>query len=70
MDLFEICQLLKPYKLTEDERKSRRKHPVFAYEMPKPIAYLHKDLDTPYCHHENLNGIGYPRDLKGGKVPN
>jgi putative two-component system response regulator len=61
--------LLKPDKLTEEEWEIMRKHPVFAYEMLSPIAYLRPALDIPYCHHEKWDGTGYPRGLKGEEIP-
>ncbi len=61
--------LLKPDKLTEEEWVIMRKHPEFAYEMLKPIAYLREALDIPYCHHEKWDGSGYPRGLKGEQIP-
>jgi putative nucleotidyltransferase with HDIG domain len=61
--------LLKPDKLTDEERDLMRRHPDFAYEMLKPIAYLEPALDIPYCHHEKWDGTGYPRGLKGEEIP-
>jgi PAS domain S-box-containing protein len=61
--------LLKPGKLTEEEWEHMRKHPVYAYELLKPISYLKPALDIPYCHHEKLDGSGYPRGLKGEEIP-
>ena len=46
-----------------------RKHPEYAHEMLAPIAYLRPALDIPYCHHENWDGTGYPRALKGEAIP-
>ncbi len=57
--------LLKPGPLTDEEWIIMRRHPVFAYEWLKPIAYLQHALDIPYCHHEKWDGSGYPRQLKG-----
>ena len=37
--------------------------------MLSPIAYLRPALDIPYCHHERRDGSGYPRGLKGEKIP-
>jgi PAS domain S-box-containing protein/putative nucleotidyltransferase with HDIG domain len=61
--------LLKPDKLTDDEWVLMRKHPAYAYELLKPIEYLHDALDIPYCHHEKWDGSGYPRGLKGEEIP-
>ncbi len=61
--------LLKPSKLTLKEWDTMRKHPVYAYEMLRPIAYLRPALDIPYCHHEKWDGTGYPRGLKGEQIP-
>jgi PAS domain S-box-containing protein/putative nucleotidyltransferase with HDIG domain len=55
--------------LTDEEREIMREHPVYAYEMLSPIAYLRQALDIPYCHHERWNGTGYPRGLKGENIP-
>jgi putative nucleotidyltransferase with HDIG domain len=61
--------LLKPDKLTDEEWVAMRMHPVYAYEMLSPIAYLGPALDIPYCHHEKWDGTGYPRGLKGEQIP-
>jgi putative nucleotidyltransferase with HDIG domain len=61
--------LLKTEKLTPEEWEIMRRHPQFAYEMLKPIYYLRRSLDIPYCHHEKWDGSGYPRRLKGEEIP-
>jgi len=61
--------LLKPGDLTPEERALIQKHPVYAYEMLRPIKFLHPALDIPYCHHEKWDGSGYPRGLKGEEIP-
>jgi putative nucleotidyltransferase with HDIG domain len=61
--------LLKQGGLNEVELTIMRKHPVFAYEMLKPVYYLRDSLDIPYCHHEKWDGSGYPRGLAGENIP-
>ncbi|MEK6752778.1 MAG: HD domain-containing phosphohydrolase [Chloroflexota bacterium] len=55
--------------LTERETAIMRQHPLSAYKMLYPIAYLRPALDIPYCHHEKWDGSGYPRGLKGEDIP-
>ena len=45
------------------------KHPLHAFDILMPIAYLRPALDIPYCHHEKWDGSGYPRGLKGEQIP-
>jgi putative nucleotidyltransferase with HDIG domain len=61
--------LRKPGPLTESEWVTVRQHPVFAYEMLRPIAHLQPVAEMPYCHHEKWDGSGYPRKLKGDEIP-
>ena len=61
--------LLKPGPLTEDEWKIMRMHPVFAAQLLSPIEYLRPAVDIPFCHHEQWDGSGYPRGLKGQQIP-
>ena len=61
--------LLKPGKLTDDERLLIQQHPLYAYEMLNPIDFLLPAIDIPYCHHEKWDGTGYPRGLSGEDIP-
>ena len=61
--------LLKPGELTLTERKFMELHPIFAYDMLKPIDFLHPAIDIPYCHHEKWDGSGYPQNLRGEDIP-
>jgi HD-GYP domain-containing protein (c-di-GMP phosphodiesterase class II) len=61
--------LLKPEALTAAEWEIMKKHPVYAFELLAPIAYLGPAVDIPYCHHEKWDGTGYPRGLKGEQIP-
>jgi response regulator RpfG family c-di-GMP phosphodiesterase len=61
--------LLKPDTLADDEWIIMHMHPTYAFQMLKPIAYLERALDIPYCHHEKWDGTGYPRGLLGEEIP-
>ena len=61
--------LLKPDKLTDDERALIQKHPQYAFDMLRRIEFLLPAIDIPYCHHEKWDGTGYPRGLKGEEIP-
>jgi len=59
--------LLKPGKLNPEERKiiERIVHDFGLYEMPQ----LDLLRNIVLCHHEYLDGSGYPRGLKDDKIP-
>jgi len=61
--------LHKPGSLDDAEWEQMRRHPEFAYEMLSPIDYLRPALAIPYCHHEKMDGSGYPRRLQGEEIP-
>jgi PAS domain S-box-containing protein len=61
--------LRKQGPLDEHEWEIMRMHPVYAYQLLSPIAYLKDSLDIPYCHHERYDGSGYPRHLAGDQIP-
>jgi len=60
--------LLKPAKLTPEETSIMRQHCVRGYEMVHKIPFLLDAADLVYCHHENFDGSGYPRGLKGEEI--
>jgi putative nucleotidyltransferase with HDIG domain len=61
--------LLKPDKLTDEERRLIELHPVFAHDLLSPISYLRPALPIPHCHHEKWDGTGYPQGLRGEAIP-
>lgn len=60
--------LHKESSLTPKEFEVMKMHPIYSYEIIKPIlgediAYIAK------CHHEKLDGSGCPLHLKGDAIP-
>lgn len=58
----------KESSLTPKEFEVMKMHPIYSYEIIKPI--LGKDIAyIAKCHHEKLDGSGYPLHLKGDAIP-
>jgi HD-GYP domain-containing protein (c-di-GMP phosphodiesterase class II) len=56
-------------KLTEDEWKQMRLHPVYGYELLKDHGvFTDLALDVTRHHHEKMRGGGYPDDLNSKKI--
>lgn len=68
--------LLKPGRYTDEEREVMRQHcqlgrealELAEYELNRPAALLDLAKDMAYAHHENWDGTGYPRGLKGNEI--
>ena len=61
--------LHKKTPLTKKEWGAMQAHPRYAFDLLYPITYLRPSLDIAYCHHERWDGTGYPRGLRGDKIP-
>lgn len=61
--------LLKPAGLTQDEWLEMRQHPEEGYQLLRRIGFLEEAAEIVYAHHEHFDGTGYPRGLKGEKIP-
>ena len=63
--------LLKPGRLTQDESREMRLHPVIGYEILKdsPSGYLRMGALIALGHHEKFDGSGYPHGLVGDHIP-
>lgn len=61
--------LLKPGKLTDEEWKIMKTHPVIAHKILSPIAFLRPAIDIPYGHHEKWDGTGYPHGFREDEIP-
>jgi len=61
--------LQKPGRLTPEETDLIRQHPVIGKRILENVQGLEAYLGIVELHHENWNGTGYPRGLKGEETP-
>jgi len=61
--------LWKPAKLNEEEWKTMRLHPEYGYEFLSKVEFLKGAAEIVYSHHEKFDGTGYPRRLRGDRIP-
>ena len=67
-----VCDavLNKADPLTDEEWELIRQHPVIGHDILKPVQFLTADhLQIVRCHHERIDGKGYPDALSGDAVP-
>jgi putative nucleotidyltransferase with HDIG domain len=61
--------LLKPGRLSEEEWAVMRNHPEVGARMLREIEFLRGPTEIVLSHHERYDGEGYPRKLKGDRIP-
>ena len=61
--------LLKRGPLTSDEFAQMKKHPDIGDSLCAPLQSLRNVRPIIRCHHERLDGSGYPQALRGDEVP-
>lgn len=61
--------LRKKEKLTDEEYKEMKKHPVVGSEIVGNIKQLKDMIPGMRYHHERADGKGYPEGLKGVQIP-
>lgn len=58
----------KPDKLTNDEFREIKKHPVYSEQILANIRVFARLAPVAGGHHERLDGKGYPNGLKGDEI--
>ena len=61
--------LLKPGPLTAEEAQLMRQHPEIGDSLCAPLQSLRRVRPIILCHHERVDGSGYPGGLRGDEVP-
>jgi putative two-component system response regulator len=61
--------LLKPGRLSGDEREIVKKHPVVGERICAPMKIFRPVLPIIRHHHERYDGSGYPDHLHGAEIP-
>jgi putative two-component system response regulator len=57
-------------KLTPEERRAVTTHPLRGAEVLEPLTAFYPSLGKGVAaHHERWDGSGYPRNLKGRRIP-
>jgi HD-GYP domain-containing protein (c-di-GMP phosphodiesterase class II) len=59
-----------PAKLSPEDRRAVMTHPQRGAEVLAPLSVFYPDLGKGVAaHHERWDGTGYPRGLKGKRIP-
>jgi HD-GYP domain-containing protein (c-di-GMP phosphodiesterase class II) len=61
--------LRKPARLTAQETGVMQAHVRYGVEIVGKFGWLSDALDVVRCHHERVDGTGYPAGLKAGEIP-
>jgi len=61
--------LLKPGALTDEEFAEIQEHPLIGATILESIPSLSDIVSVVLCHHERMDGKGYPNGLKGESIP-
>ncbi|MFN0100667.1 MAG: HD-GYP domain-containing protein [Bryobacteraceae bacterium] len=61
--------LRKHERLTKEEFDLMKQHPTIGRKVLEQVVQFEKYLDAVELHHENLDGTGYPRGLRGEQIP-
>ena len=71
-DIGKICVdltiLHKPGQLNSNEFEQIKQHPILGEQICSPLKALHDAGIIVRCHHEKLDGSGYPDGLSGDQI--
>jgi putative two-component system response regulator len=61
--------LKKPAKLDSDEWDIMKRHPEYGVRILGDNPFYKIAREIAFCHHENMDGTGYPSGLQGDAIP-
>jgi putative nucleotidyltransferase with HDIG domain len=61
--------LLKPGRLTDEEFRIIKEHPVIGANIVERLGLWDREKNIIRCHHERMDGKGYPDGLTGAQIP-
>lgn len=57
------------YKLSKEEKKDKKSHAIIGYRILNAVDITNELAEAVLHHHENWDGSGYPKGLKGNDIP-
>lgn len=61
--------LNKKDRYTLEEYDIMKDHPLIGYNIINDVGFLERTKEIILCHHERIDGQGYPRGLKENQIP-
>lgn len=61
--------LNKKDRYTLEEYDIMKDHPLIGYNIINDVGFLEMTKEIILCHHERIDGQGYPRGLKADEIP-
>ncbi len=61
--------LFYPGRLSSEYYEEMKKHPVIGKELLDSVSLFRDLSNIAYMHHERIDGLGYPRGLRGREIP-
>lgn len=58
-----------PFALSDEELDSFKRHPEIGYQVLRSAYEFSGIAEVVLTHHENVDGTGYPKGLKGDQIP-
>ena len=62
-------KIVRGHNLSEAELEIKRQHPIVGYRILNLFDDTLDLAEAVYSHHENWDGTGYPKGLKGEEIP-